>query len=262
MTVVRQSLFIVPEIVEIARRRGLFDREGLDVRDVLTPSSTAQQDDLVAGRVDVAVTSVDNLLAWNSRDAAATPAGIVQIAQIEATTDLALVARPGLPPLAGAARLRLAVDAPSNGFAVVAYAMLARLGFRPPDYEALPLGGVRERYEALLRGAADITLVAPPLDVLGSATGMTVLMRIAELEPRYPGLGVVVRRDRLARDDALQRYLHALERARPLMTAPPPSLRPPDDAFAVLAELRATVSMTVPGQPAAADLVVDATTLI
>jgi ABC-type nitrate/sulfonate/bicarbonate transport system substrate-binding protein len=259
MTVIRQSVFVVPEIVDIARRQGFFDQADLVVDDVMTPSSTAQVEDFQAGRIDVAITSIDNLLAWNTRVSARTAAGIVQIARIETTTDLALVTRPGLPRLTGAERLRLAVDAPSNGFAVVAYAMLARLGVAPADYEAVPLGGVRDRFEALLQGAADVTLVAPPLDALGVDRGMTVLSRVADLEPRYPGLGIVARRDRLAEDDALVRYLRALEQARPLMAAPPPDLRPPSDGFPVLTELRATVSMTVPGQPDVADLVVDAT---
>lgn len=255
MTVLHQSLFIVPEIVEIARSRGFFDDEELDVRDVMTPSSTAQHRDLDTGRVDLAITSIDNLLVWNAQNTVSTNAGIVQVAQIETTTDLALIARSGLPPLSTVEELRLAVDATSNGFAVVAYAMLARLGVTPNHYAALPVGGVRDRYDALRAGTADITLVAPPLDALGVEQGMTVLSRIADLEPAYPGLGVVTRRDRFTNDDTIGRYLRALDRARPFMSSPPPSLRPPANAFDVLTTLRASVGMTLPQQPNPDDLV-------
>jgi ABC-type nitrate/sulfonate/bicarbonate transport system substrate-binding protein len=274
---VRQSVFVVPALCAIARALGFYEAEGVEVQDVMTTSSGAQRADLVAGTIDVAITSTDNLLAWN-------PSGshIVQIAQVETTTDLTLMLRPGLATLDDVRRPRLAVDAATNGFAIVAYAMLDRLGHSSDSYQAVEIGGVRARYDALLAGDADLTLVAPPLDDAGVQRGMQLLMRISDLEPDYPGLGIVARRDHVdGHSEAIARYLAALERARQWISEMPPeavatlllgsghgpraaesvvrnnppTLRAVVGGLAVLADLRTRMSLPIANGPALKDLV-------
>lgn len=275
---VSQSLFVVPAIAAVARNLGFFQEAGIEVVDVMTPSSTAQHADLDAGRVDVAITATDNLFAWN----AGKTSDIVQIAQLEKTTDQVLMLRPGLPSLAAAATIRLAVDAPGNGFAILAYAMLRRLGYEPESYQVAAVGGVRARYQTLSDGQCDLTLLAPPLDEAGAAHGMTPLMRAADLAPGYPGLGVVARRAALSGGDGpVHAYLRALERARrwirsespetvaaqlgPAGHGPravasaielnPPSLKATSPGLEVLAALRSSMDMLIPGAPSPESLV-------
>src|SRR3954470_21158992 len=144
MRLVRDSVFVVPPVVEVARRRGFLDAAEVDLVTTMTPSSQAQRRDLDSGVVDLAITSTDNLFAWN-----ATGSDIAVVAQIETTTDLALVLRPGLERLDDLGVVRLAVDAPTNGFAIVAYSMMSRLGLTSAQYEVAEVGGVRERFDAL-----------------------------------------------------------------------------------------------------------------
>ncbi|GAA4718608.1 hypothetical protein Prum_014470 [Phytohabitans rumicis] len=274
---VRQAVFLIPAVVEVARRRALFTAAGIDVTTAIVASSHAQQQDLDDGRVDLAITATDNLFAWN-----AAGSDIALVAQIETTTDLALMLRPGLPSLDDLDPVRLAVDAPANGFAIVAYAMMSRLGRVPAQYEVVEVGGVRERFEALTQGTVDASLLAPPLDELGRGRGMTVAIRVHQLTPSYPGLGVVASRSRLeARLDEVAAYLHALDAARRwLREAPrdevarelgsagfgpstvasalataPTSLVPSDDGLKALTRLREELDMTVAGAPDAADFV-------
>jgi ABC-type nitrate/sulfonate/bicarbonate transport system substrate-binding protein len=274
---VRQAVFVVPAAAEVADRRGLFSAAGIDVTCSTVPSSHAQWDDIDAGRADVAVTATDNLFAWN-----AAGSDIAVVAQIETTTDLALVVRPGVSSLDELDVVRLAVDAPTNGFAIVAYSMMSRLGRTQSDYRVVEVGGVRERLDALADGRVDASLLAPPLDEIGRARGMTVAMRVGELTPAYPGLGVVVRRSLLeSRLDEVAAYLRALDDAnRWMREAPrgdaehvleaaglgpaavasalasaPASLLPSHEGLEVLARLRDELSMAVPGAPDAADLV-------
>jgi ABC-type nitrate/sulfonate/bicarbonate transport system substrate-binding protein len=274
---VRQSVFVVPAVVEVARRRGLFEAAGLDVSTATVPSSSAQWHDLDAGRADLAVTATDNLLAWNS-----TGSDIAVVAQIETTTDLALMLRPGLGSIEQPAVVRLAVDAPTNGFAIVAYAMMAALGRTPAQYDVIEVGGVRERFDALDRGDVDASLLAPPLDEMGRGRGMTAAMRIGQLTRSYPGLGVVARRSWLdVHVDEAAAYLLALDDAnRWLRDAPrdeverelrsagfgaaaietslanaPATLEPSREGLRVLGRLRQQLGMAVPGAPDVAELV-------
>jgi ABC-type nitrate/sulfonate/bicarbonate transport system substrate-binding protein len=201
---ITESVFVVPALSAIARQRGFFDMNGVDVATVHTPSSASQRADLDSGAVDVAVTATDNILAWN-----ASGSDVVLVAQIETTTDLALVCRTGLGPLGVAGRFRLAVDAPTNGFAIVAYAMLADQGLAR-SYAVVEVGGVRERLAALDSSTADVTLLAPPLLDHAIEEGMTVETRVSEWLPSYPGLGVVTARQS---PPAVRAQVHAYVRA-------------------------------------------------
>jgi ABC-type nitrate/sulfonate/bicarbonate transport system substrate-binding protein len=277
MRSVRQAVFVVPAAAEVALRRGLFAAAGVEVTTSAVPSSGAQRDDLDAGRADLAITATDNLFAWN-----ASGSDIAVIAQIETTTDLALVLRPRLESLDRLDVVRLAVDAPTNGFAIVAYAMMARLGRSPAQFEVVEVGGVRERFEALADGSVDASLLAPPLDEIGRGLGMSVALRVSELTPAYPGLGVVARRSLLdSRLDAVSGYLRVLDEAnRWMREAPrdevehelraaglgpaavasalatvPTSLLPSPDGLEVLVRLRDELGRTIPGAPEAAALV-------
>jgi len=287
MVTVRQSVFVVPAVSRIAERVGCFARAGLEVVTATVPSSRAQWADLAEDRVDVAITATDNIFAWG-----AAGSDIALIGQIETTTDLALLLRPGLGSLRELDAVRLAVDAPANGFAVVAYAMMARLGHAGPagragqqegaPYEVVEVGGVTERFEALAAGDVDATLVAPPLDEIGQQRGMGVAMRVKELTPDYPGLGIVARRAKLdIAGEPVAAYLAALDDAlgwmrgadpgdvaaelaaagfgpaavRSVLATIPRTLVPASGPLAALVSLRQETGMAIAGAPVPADLI-------
>lgn len=211
---IAQSVFVTPALVEIAHSIGAFDRYGIDVTTTNTTSSVSQRADLDRGVVQVGLTASDNLFAWN-----ADGSDIVLVGQIETATDLALTVRAGLGPLVDAGRVRLAVDAPTNGFAIVAYAMLADLGMAE-RYEVVETGGVRERLEALAGADVDVTLLAPPLDRIALRRGMTIETRVSDWLPSYPGLGIVTSRRTLEHSrEEVVRYLGALSHANDWMRA-------------------------------------------
>jgi ABC-type nitrate/sulfonate/bicarbonate transport system substrate-binding protein len=274
---VRQAVFVEPAVVVVARHRGLFEAEGVEVLTTTIPSSHAQWQELADGRADVAITATDNLFAWN-----AAGSDLAVIAQIETTTHLALVLRPGLASLRDVDVVRLAVDAPTNGFAIVAYAMMARLGLSRGRFEVIEVGGVSERFDALKEGAVDATLLAPPLDEMGQDLGMIVAMRVQELAPDYPGLGVVASRSRLTSTiDAIAAYLRALDAANTWMRessqetvaqqladagfgrsglaavlgSVPSTLQPAQKGLELLATLRTEQGLAVADAPPAPDLV-------
>ncbi|MFW0796728.1 ABC transporter substrate-binding protein [Gordonia sp. CPCC 205515] len=267
----KQSVFVVPAVVEVATRRGLFDACDVEVDTLMVRSSHEQRAQLDDGTATVAITASDNLFVWN-----ADGSDILLIGQIETTTDLSLMMRPGVPSLHDARPLRLAVDAPTNGFAIVAYAMLSASQVIREDYEIVEIGGVRERFEALSNGRADTTLLAPPLDEVGRVQGMSVAMTIGELTPSYPGLGIVSgRRTTGEQADEIERYLRALTMANIWMREANPSeveellgaagmgpaavgsaianapedLSPHPDGLRTLAALRESVGMSVEAAP-------------
>ncbi|WP_051947832.1 ABC transporter substrate-binding protein [Streptomyces scabiei] len=207
----RQSVFVPPLLCVLAEELGCFDEAGLRVETLTVTSSARQRDQLCGGEADVGVTAIDNLVVWNARGA-----DLRLVAQIESTTALRLVARGSCSSVAELRGAKLGVDAVDNGFSVVLRHLLGTHGLGPGDYTLLPVGGVRERWDALGDGSIDATLLGPPLDEYARAEGFTVLVKGEDVLPDYPGQGVVVPAA-LADDPALVRYIGALDRALRLL---------------------------------------------
>jgi ABC-type nitrate/sulfonate/bicarbonate transport system substrate-binding protein len=205
--------FVTPAIAVIAQSRGFFAARGIEMRSRLTSSSDEQYEALAKGSCHVAVTAMDNVIGWNRR----IRADFRIVAQIEATTPLTLVARPDITALSDLVDRKILVDSPDNGFVVVLHALLADAGMDFQANRIVRAGGVRERYNKLLAGEGDATLLGPPFDGMAADAGMRVLASVNERYPAFPGQGVVARQDTVAHSaDLLVSWLAALEEARAL----------------------------------------------
>lgn len=183
------------------------------------PSSDAQFEALAAGQADAVVTAMDNVMDWNLR---AGPQDLRVVAQLERTTPLTLVAQTGRTALEDLRGATLLVDAPRNGFVVALLAMLAERGIDSDAYALDTVGGVKERFEALVAGRGDATLLGPPFDAMALDAGLTHLASVQALYPAFPGQGLVVSARTLDKlRPALSAWLGALERARQHMLEKP-----------------------------------------
>ncbi|WP_324650622.1 ABC transporter substrate-binding protein [Georgenia sp. H159] len=202
----RQLVFVPPVPLLVAEELGLLAAAGLDVETRRTRSSAEQLDALRSGDADAVVTAMDNVFVWNQLGA-----DVRIVAQVERTTSLAVYAAPERRALADLHGARFAVDAYANGFAIIARTLLARAGVEATFVE---VGGVTERLDALVTGAADATLLGPPLDKLAERAGLVRLTSANEVFPALPGQGVVVRATRSAQETAtLTAYLAVLAAA-------------------------------------------------
>lgn len=211
--------FVPPVIAGVADRAGFSTEAGVAIEGTLTQSSDEQFEALRDGRMDAAVTAMDNVILWNRR-----PGGsdLRIVAQIEANTGISLFARPEFGSAAELAGRRLLVDSPHNGFVVVLRAMLADAGVDWADCEIVEAGGVKERFDRLASGTGDATLLGPPFAELAEAQGLRRLGDADAAYPGFPGQGLVVRQALIdTRADELAAWLGALERARAACSADP-----------------------------------------
>lgn len=187
------------------------------------PSSDAQFEALMAGQADAVVTAMDNVMDWNLRQG---PRDFRVIAQLERTTPLTLVGRKGRARLRDLCGATILVDAPRNGFIVALRAMLAEEGLGPDAYALEPVGGVQERYDAMLAGRGDATLLGPPFDAMALKAGLSRIATVQERYPAFPGQGLVVSAGALQRlRPALSTWLRGLEGARKRMSKDPEQAR-------------------------------------
>jgi ABC-type nitrate/sulfonate/bicarbonate transport system substrate-binding protein len=199
--------FVAPGVEAIAQRRGLYAEHGVKIETVHTRSSTEQRERMQSGDCDVALTAIDNLIAWN-----ADGDDLRLVGQVERTTVLDLVA--AVERIEDLRGTTLAVDAVDTGFAIVLRKILCDHGLTPVDYTLLAAGGIQQRCDAITTGQAAGGLLGPPWSDQALAQGLHRLTTVEAALPAFPGIGVAVRAARLAElRPALARYLAALAQA-------------------------------------------------
>lgn len=213
--------FVPPPIVAVGSALGMVAKHTFT--GMRNSSSDEQFEALAAGRVDVVVTAMDNVIAWNRRPG---PADFRIVAQIEHTTPLYLFGRPDKQALNDVRGAVVLVDAPDNGFVIALQALLAEAGLGAQSYTLRPSGGVKERLDALLAGEGACTLLGPPFDTMALAAGMVRLASVQERWPAFPGQGLVMRASAMAPLGAQVRaWLQGLGMAARRMAEADPEVR-------------------------------------
>lgn len=207
-------------VLAVARSTGRLQAHDLRVTETGVPSSPAQFRSLLAGEIDVALTSPDNVVAY--RFSPDNPIGSTMDARIVSAVDrglgLGLYGRPGFGPehLRGAT---VGVDVPTSGFALALYALAESLGVGRDDYHLVALGSTPKRLEALLAGDCDATMLNAGNELVAESAGAVLLARAADVCTPYLGTVVSVVGDRCL--DGATRLARALrETARQICTDP------------------------------------------
>jgi ABC-type nitrate/sulfonate/bicarbonate transport system substrate-binding protein len=178
-------------VMAVARRTGRLAEQDLEVDEVAVTSSPAQFRSLLAGELDIALTSPDNVVAY--RFSPGNPLGQTADVRIVSAVDrgmgLALYGRPGLT--AGQLRgARVGVDVPTSGFALAMYRLGESLGVGRDEYEIVALGSTPRRVKALVAGECDATMLNAGNELVAEAAGCAALATVADVCAPY--LGTVV----------------------------------------------------------------------
>ncbi len=185
--------------------RGLFAHNGIDVTISGTPNSVTQMTQLSQGRFDIAMTAVDNVVAYVEGQGEA-PIGAQPDFFAFLGSDsgfLSLVARSTIARVSDLAGRMLSVDAMTTGYAFVLFEILRRNGLQPGDYHVCRVGGMVQRYNSLLDGNEDATLLSAPYNILAKDHGLTELVKARSLLGPYQG-NVAAARRAWARDNQRQ----------------------------------------------------------
>lgn len=213
------------------------------------PSSDAQYAALAAGEVDAVVTAMDNVIGWNRRSG---PRDFRVVAQVERTTPLALIAASSRHGMADMGDANFLVDAVDNGFVIALRAMLREASVNESRCRFTPAGGVTERFDALLAGHGDATLLGPAFAEQAIEAGLMQIASVEQAYPAFPGQGIVMRQASPARE-RIGAWLRELELARRQMQGLD-SLRPTTEGVALLIEHRRLLGLPG-GDDAYADIV-------
>ncbi|MGX9961974.1 ABC transporter substrate-binding protein [Roseomonas sp. F4] len=194
-----------------AQAQGIFARHGVEVALELTPNSRAMASDLYSQKYDLALTSVDNIVAYNEGQGEAQLPGPSDFTAFFGVDDgmLSVMAAADVPDLAGLRGKVVSVDAMTTGFAFVLREVLGQAGIAD-QVEWVAVGGGAQRLAALLEGKQAATLLNTPLDLAAEARGFRRLARGTDVVGRYQGIVAAARRGTLAsKRDALVGFTRA-----------------------------------------------------
>ncbi len=141
--------------VWVAQEKGLFAKNGIEVRITPTPSSVFQLTNLIDGKFDIAMTAIDNLIAYREGQGEVPKPGPDLFAFMGGDNGfLRLVTVPEVKSFGDLRGKTLSVDALTTGYAFVLLEILERNGLQKDrDYTTAAAGGVLQRFQEQNRDA-------------------------------------------------------------------------------------------------------------
>lgn len=201
----------------VAQDKEFFAANDIAVDVKPTLSSVSQLTNLIDGKCDIAMTAVDNLVAYREGQGEVPKMGNDLVAVMGGDSGfLKLVAAPEVKTLSELRGKSVSVDARGTGYALVLFELLERAGLREPDFSVQREGGVMQRFHALLEGKQAATLLVSPFELQAQARGFNVLANASESLGAYQGMVAGVRQgwaneNRARLEGFIKAYVHGVE---------------------------------------------------
>src|SRR3984893_14398547 len=198
--------------IYVAQERGLFETNGIRVTVQATPGSVAQMTGLAEGKFDIAMTAVDNIVAYveGQGEAPIGPQPEFFAFMGSDTGFLSLVTASDVKTVADLKGRTLSVDALTTGYAFVLFDILRRSGLSEGDYKVAKVGGMVQRWNALHERKQDGTMLSTPYNIIAKSEGFTQLATATKVIGHYQGNVAAARRSwAAANKDKVVAYIRA-----------------------------------------------------
>ena len=205
-----------------AQRQGFFEQQGVSVEIAYTPSSSALVQGLMAGRFELALAAIDNLVAYQEGQGDGPPLADPDLVAVMGVDSgfLSVVARGAVRTIADLRGKKLAVDSPNTGFAFVLRELLQSNGIGESEVTLVRGGATELRFAGLVAGTFDATLLRTPFDILAVERGFRVVASADSLGPYLGTSGIVRRSWARSHEAALVGFLRAYRDAMRWLVEP------------------------------------------
>lgn len=200
-----------------AEEKGFFARNNISVKVTPTPNSQFQLTNLIDGKFDIAMTAIDNVIAYMEGQGSAPTKEQPDIFAFMGGDDgfLRLVGVPEVKSIAELKGKQLSVDSLTTGYAFVLRKLVDRAGIGK-DVEYVPAGGVLQRFQALMEKKHAATLLISPFEVEAESKGFNRLADGSAALGAYQGLVASSRREWAKQNEAqvvgyIRAYVAALD---------------------------------------------------
>lgn len=200
----------------VAQEKGYFSDNGISVNVTPTPDSKFQMVELIDGDFDLAMTAMDNVVAYSEGQGAAPTKTEPDIFAFMGVDNgfLRLVATPDVQSYDNLKGKQVGVDALTTGYAFVLRKMLELEGLASGDFKFVEAGGVMSRFAALMKREFAATLLVSPLEAAAEQKGFNRLGNGSKTLGAYQGVVGAARRGwAKEHEDQLVGYIRAYQAA-------------------------------------------------
>jgi len=200
----------------VARHAGMYRDERLEVEFCRVFNSPSQFEKLARGEVDVVLTATDNVLNYRYRRSSDIdlPVDVRIVRAVELGGGVSLVAARTVTSVRDLHGALIAVDATDSGFALLLYELLAQAGMvRGQDYRVVAFGGTPRRFDGLIHGDFDATMLNAGFDLRAADRGFPVLKAVSDVLPDYIATVIAALPCWLEKESAAGAFLRAWDRA-------------------------------------------------
>jgi ABC-type nitrate/sulfonate/bicarbonate transport system substrate-binding protein len=177
------------------QRNGFFEAQGVRVDLAYTPNSGFLVKSVLDGKADLAFAAIDNVIAYQEgQGEASIPDNPDLFAFMGGDGGfISIVAKPAVKSVTDLKGRTVSVDAMTTGFAFVVRELVARNGLAEADVNFVRAGGTANRYQDLIAGKHDATLLRTPFELLAQMRGHHTIATAETLGP-YQGTVGLARR--------------------------------------------------------------------
>ena len=188
----------------VAKDSGMFQKYGIDARLVLFEGGSLLSQASMAGEIKISTTSGPVTIA--SRSAGG---DTIVVAGYINTLPYNLVTNKTITSLEQLKGKKIAISRFGSNTDTAVRLLLEKVGLNPTkDVTIIQVGAQPTRFQALVAGSIDATIIAPPFDITAKKQGYNVLVNLAEQSLAYPQQ-VVETTDRFIKENpqAVKNYL-------------------------------------------------------
>jgi ABC-type nitrate/sulfonate/bicarbonate transport system substrate-binding protein len=180
----------------VAASHGFLEERGLALDIRYTAGSVEQLTELMAGKHDVVMTLMDNVIAYADAQGEVSAAGDRDLVAFIGSDDglPRFVVQPGIGSFEDLRGQSLSVDAMTTGLAFLLRRMLALNGISEDEVRFVAVGGVLQRWQSMMRGEHAGTLLVTPFEFMSEAQKLRVLARASDVCRSYQGNVLATRR--------------------------------------------------------------------
>jgi ABC-type nitrate/sulfonate/bicarbonate transport system substrate-binding protein len=180
----------------VAQDKGYFAKNGVEVKLTPTPGSAYQLSNTIDGKFDIAMTAIDNAIAYDEGQGEAPTTQKADMVAVVGSDNgfLHVVSVPDVATMQDLRGKTLSVDALTTGYAFVLEKMLERGGLKSGDYTLAKAGGGLQRFEALMKKEHAATLLFTPFELIAEDKGYHDLGAAIDVFGHYQGLVAAVQR--------------------------------------------------------------------
>lgn len=193
--------------VWIAKEKGFFEKNHLDVQVLLIESGTTSIQALVAGETQIAQLSGGVILSSGLAGS-----DVVCISGLENLSAFSLIAQKEIKSAEQLKGKRLAISRFGSASDLAARLILQKLGLNPDkDVTLLQVGGTSTRLAAITKGAVESTVITPEFYILARKAGVTTLADPLSAKIDFPQNSIATSRSFLkSHPETVSQYLKAI----------------------------------------------------